>query len=74
MKFVKTSCLNCSAINDEKLAKTQCQSKTAFDQPIIIIIIVIEESGWKVSDVQLPFHILPCTFISSLLHSHNYDI
>ena len=54
MKFVKTLCLNCSAINDEKLAKTQCQSKTAFDQPIIIII-VIEENGWEVSDVQLPF-------------------
>ena len=53
-EIVQTSCLNCSAINDEKLAKTQCQSKTAFDQPIIIII-VIEENGWKVSDVQLPF-------------------
>ena len=51
-KFVQTLCLNCSAINDGKLAKTQCQSKTAFDQPIIIIIIIIVENSWKVSDVQ----------------------
>ena len=51
-KFVQTPCLNFSAINDGKLAKTQCQSKTAFDQAIIIIINIIDKNGWKASDVQ----------------------
>ena len=46
-KFVQTSCLNCSAINDGKLAKTQCQSKTAFDQPILIINILIDKMVGK---------------------------